>query len=90
MVFGYSGFDSSSPSDNHGFPRSKRATETGREMVVDCRNKKMREQFINYKLKQYGDRIDVLKKSGIDHIEIRTSESVTTPLIRYFKSRGKR
>jgi len=64
--------------------------ETGYVTVLDASDSGTRKSFEKLKLRQYRDTLSQMKRADIDYIEINTRESVTEPLVRYFRLRERR
>ena len=65
-------------------------SETGETLLVDTADRKMVGQWTQLAMKQRQDRKKQFHANGVDIIEIRTDQSLTQPLIRFFKMREKR
>ena len=65
-------------------------SETGETLLVDTADRQMIQQWTQFKMKQRQDRKKQFHANGVDIIEIRTDQSLTQPLIRFFKMREKR
>ena len=65
-------------------------SETGETLLVDTSDRQMVQQWTQFKMKQRQDRKKQFHANGVDIIEIRTDQSLTQPLIRFFKMREKR
>lgn len=64
--------------------------ESGETLLVDTADRKMVEQWTQLKLKEHQDRKKKFHTNGVDIIEVHTDQSLTQPLIRFFKMREKR
>jgi len=67
-----------------------RNAETGQQMWVDSSDRKTRESYRKWYLKQAAYLNDVTMRSGVDLVKIRTDEDYVRPLIGLFKRRGAR
>ena len=67
-----------------------RNAETGQQMWVDSSDRKTRESYRKWYLKQAAYLNDVTVRSGVDLVKIRTDEDYVRPLIGLFKRRGAR
>ena len=67
-----------------------RNAETGQQMWVDSSDRKTRESYRRWYLKQAAYLNDVTMRSGVDLVKIRTDEDYVRPLIGLFKRRGAR
>ena len=65
-------------------------SETGETLLVDTADRHMVEQWTRLEMKQRQERKKQFHANGVDIIEIRTDQSLTQPLIRFFKMREKR
>ena len=65
-------------------------SETGETLLVDTADRQMVAQWTQLEKKQRQDRKKQFHANGVDIIEIRTDQSLTQPLIRFFKMREKR
>jgi len=65
-------------------------SETGETLLVDTANRGMAQQWNRLKMKERQDRKKQFHTNGVDIIEVRTDQSLTQPLIRFFKMREKR
>jgi uncharacterized protein (DUF58 family) len=65
-------------------------SETGETLLVDTADRQMAEQWTRLEMKQRQERKKQFHANGVDIIEIRTDQSLTQPLIRFFKMREKR
>lgn len=64
--------------------------ESGETLLIDTADRKMVDQWTQLKLKEHQDRKKQFHANGVDIIEVRTDQSLTQPLIRFFKMREKR
>lgn len=64
-----------------------RDAETGREMMIDSSNKKVRREFQQKKRKQREALKNKFKRLKIDAVELKTNESYVRPLMTFFKRR---
>lgn len=62
--------------------------ETGQEKWVDTSRKRVRLHYRKNWLKQQDELTQVLKKSGIDFIQLRTDRDYVVPMMNFFKSRN--
>ena len=70
-----------------GFARFK-DLETGREKEIDTSDKKVRENYAAWK-KGFNEKTEnLLKKMGVDYVNINTGEKYTQQLIKLFEKRG--
>ena len=58
-------------------------------MLIDTNDSEMIQQFSATKEKELRDRKKLFRSLGVDTIEIRTDQSLVTPIIEYFKMREK-
>lgn len=65
-------------------------SETGETLLVDTSDRARVKQWSQQKMKDQQDRKKQFHANGVDIIEIRTDQSLTQPLIRFFKMREKR
>jgi len=65
-------------------------SETGETLLVDTSDRTRVKQWSQLKMKDQQDRKKQFHANGVDIIEIRTDQSLTQPLIRFFKMREKR
>lgn len=65
-------------------------SETGQRYFLDAGNRSSRGSYLEGKKRQYKGILEMLKKSKIDTIEIRTDQSVSDTLAAYFRYREKR
>lgn len=65
-------------------------SETEKTLLVDTADRQMVEQWTQLEMKKRQDRKKQFHANGVDIIEIRTDQSLTQPLIRFFKMREKR
>ena len=64
--------------------------ETGQEVVVDLRNKRVREQFEQRAALQRQDHVNELRSLGVDMITLRTDQRYADALQAFFTSRIRR
>lgn len=67
-----------------------RDPETGRYVLVNSGSRKLQKKWRIYREKQKVYLSDILKKSGIDQVELSTDGPVVGPLTRLFESRKRR
>jgi len=67
-----------------------RDAETGEVRWIDTTGKKIREQYNEWWTMQQKTALDIFRKSGVDHVSIRTDMDYVQPLIRLFKRRERR
>ena len=65
-------------------------SETGETVLIDTNDSEMIQQFSATKEKELRDRKKLFRSLGVDTIEIRTDQSLVTPIIEYFKMREKK
>jgi hypothetical protein len=65
-------------------------SETGETLLVDTADRTMIKKWNQLKTKEQQDRKKQFHGNGVDIIEVRTDQSLTQPLIRFFKMREKR
>lgn len=63
--------------------------ETGEIAWVDSNSIKVRKAYQDYYRKKLDDTLDVLKKNGMDYVNIATHEDYVKPLMRLFNRRAK-
>jgi uncharacterized protein (DUF58 family) len=61
--------------------------ETGEHIYMDASDRLTRKRYSEAKRKEYSEAIEILKKTGIDCIEMDTRSSVADALVRYFRYR---
>jgi len=64
--------------------------ETGRTVIVDTSDSKIRALYEEYAGKLIGGRQELFKSVNVDNIDIRTDRSYVEPLIRFFRMRERR
>jgi len=64
--------------------------ETGQSRWIDTGSRKTRDKFSNWWKEIQEELVRNFKKSGIDHVTLKTSEDYVNPLIRLFEKRGHR
>jgi uncharacterized protein (DUF58 family) len=64
--------------------------ESGNVMWVDSSNKSTRDSFQRWLSSKEEILKNILKRSGVDNIHIRTDQSYVQPLINFFRMRGRR
>lgn len=67
-----------------------RDPETDQVVLFNTRNKALREKWRIHRMEQQARLTDLLRRTGVDLVEIKTDESVTEPLVRLFDKRRKR
>ncbi len=67
-----------------------RDAETGEVKWIDTTGKKIRGQYNEWWTMQQKNALDIFRKSGVDHVSIRTDMDYVQPLIRLFKRRERR
>ena len=67
-----------------------RDAETGRETLVDTSSRVVRAQFAAAARKRNEERDALLRRVGVDRIDIRTDEPYDRPLLQFFRMREKR
>ena len=69
---------------------SLRDPETGQVALINTRSKKLRGLWLNYRKEQAAYLSDLVKKAGVDLVELSTDGPVVEPLTRLFDIRRKR
>ncbi len=69
-----------------GLVRLKDA-ETGRTLWIDTGNRKIRERYAGYWQQEYDKFRDLMMRTGVDSVSIRTDEDYVRPLMNLFKRR---
>lgn len=69
---------------------SLRDPETGQVALINTRSKKLRGLWLNYRKEQTAYLSDLVKKAGVDLVELSTDGPVVEPLTRLFDIRRKR
>jgi len=64
--------------------------ETGKEIIINSNDRKMREKFEQHIAKEINDFPKMLKKLKIDLIDIRTDADYIDTLVKFFKERAKK
>ena len=64
--------------------------ETGQVALINTRSKSLRERWSNYRKEQTAYLSDLLRKAGVDLVELWTDGPVIKPLTRLFEKRSKR
>lgn len=64
--------------------------ETDQVGLFNTRNKALREKWRIHRMEQQARLTDLLRRTGVDMVEIKTDGSVTEPLVRLFDKRRKR
>ena len=67
-----------------------RDSETGQVALINTRSKRLRERWRNDRKKQAGYLSDLVRKAGIDLVELSTAGPVVEPLTRLFDQRRRR
>ncbi len=67
-----------------------RDPETGKVNLLNFRNKALRAKWNSRRLEQQARLTDMLNRTGVDLVEIKTDAPVTDPLVRLFDKRKKR
>lgn len=67
-----------------------RDPETGEVALINTRSKGLRESWRNYRENQAAELSDLLKRAGVDLVDIYTDRSVVEPLTRFFDERRRR
>jgi uncharacterized protein (DUF58 family) len=65
-------------------------SETGRVQWVDTSSRKVREHFEKQARLKLEESKDILRRSGVDEVEVMTTGSSVDPLMRYFRNRDRR
>ncbi len=64
--------------------------ETGETFLVDTSDADVRDEFASRTSDTAAERQKLFRSMNVDHIDIKTNESYTEPLIRFFRMRAKR
>jgi len=64
--------------------------ESGRQLLVDTRNPRVRERFAEERRGEEEERSRTFRKLGIDEIFINSAESYIEPLVQFFRTRMRR
>ena len=64
--------------------------ESGQSLWVDTGSRKVREEYNRNRLEKSTELNNILKRSKVDSVELFTDESYVSPLMNFFKGRGKR
>lgn len=64
--------------------------ETGREIVVDTSRRSVRRAFVNAARERREARAALLKRAGVDVVDVRTDHSYERPLLQFFRRRQRR
>jgi uncharacterized protein (DUF58 family) len=64
--------------------------ETGETALLDTRSRRLRERWKSYRTQQRAYLTDLLRRAGIDHVELATDGPVVEPLTRLFEMRRRR
>ncbi len=64
--------------------------ETGRELVVDTSRRRVRQAFVQAARERRETRDGLLKRSGVDVVDVRTDHSYERPLLQFFRRRQRR
>jgi len=65
-------------------------SETGETLLIDTGDRKRVTHWTQLKIRESQDWKKQFHANGVDIIEVRTNQSLTQPLIRFFKMREKR
>lgn len=64
--------------------------ESGAEWVLDASDPATRREFSALRRRRHQATAEVLRRAGVDAIEVRTDASLADPLLRYFRTRERR
>jgi len=64
--------------------------ETGEIALLDTRSKRLREKWQTYRAQQRAYLTDLLRRAGVDYVELTTNGPVVEPLTRLFEMRRRR
>ncbi len=64
--------------------------ETGRMMLVNTRNAKLRKKYEQLRRKHLAEQAHAFRSMNVDRVEIRTDSSYVEPLVKFFKMRERR
>lgn len=64
--------------------------ETNQAVYLDTTDKKVRAEFFSNSKRLLEERIRMIRKAGVDNIDIRTDQPYTEAIIRFFRAREKR
>jgi uncharacterized protein (DUF58 family) len=64
-----------------------RDPETNQVVLMNFRNKKLREKWRSHQIAQHAYLNGLLNRTGVDLVEVETNGSVSEPLIRLFEKR---
>jgi uncharacterized protein (DUF58 family) len=64
--------------------------ETGETALLDTRSRRLSERWRSYRTQQRAYLTDLLRRAGIDHVELATDGPVVEPLTRLFEMRRRR
>lgn len=64
--------------------------ETGRMMLVNTRNAKLRKKYEQLSTKHLAEQAHAFRSMNVDRVEIRTDSSYVEPLVKFFKMRERR
>ena len=64
--------------------------ETGKRMLVNTRNAKLRKRYERLSKKRIAEQVKVFRSMNVDRVEIRTDLSYVEPLVRFFRLRERR
>jgi uncharacterized protein (DUF58 family) len=64
--------------------------ETGKKMLINTRNKKLRKDYERLSRKRLAEQAKVLRSMNVDMVEIRADLSYVEPLVRFFRLRERR
>ncbi|MCD6305454.1 MAG: DUF58 domain-containing protein [Deltaproteobacteria bacterium] len=67
-----------------------RDPETGETGVIDTRSRRLREKWRAYRAEQRAYLMELLRRAGVDHVELTTNGPVVEPLTRLFEMRRRR
>ncbi len=65
-------------------------TETGRRFLVDTSDAATRRRFTAEQSRRRSERLDTLRRAGVDQVEVTTGEPYERALLRFFRERGRR
>jgi uncharacterized protein (DUF58 family) len=67
-----------------------RDPETGETALLDTRSRRLRKRWQDYRTEQRAYLTDLMRRAGIDHVELTTDGPVVEPLTRLFEMRRRR
>jgi len=67
-----------------------RDPETGEIALIDTRSRRLRERWRVYRAVQRASLMELLRRAGVDHVELKTDGPVVEPLTRLFEMRRRR